>query len=94
MVSPLTVPVASAAAAVHTGEFTSVSSCTPAVPLALGRVVVGQQGRCTYHGLVSFNVGTLPLGVRIVAASLHLARLVRLRWWRLDIARFRLRRQL
>lgn len=65
-------PVLTADAADQTGEFGTVSSCAPSLHAAASDVVVGTQGVCRYHGLVSFRLPPLGAATTIQAATLEL----------------------
>jgi len=60
-VFPVTVdlPVATTLSLHYSGMFGTVSSCSPATPATLSRVLVGVQGACTYRGQAYFDTRSL-----------------------------------
>lgn len=68
----LDVPIATVYSAVHTGWLGTVNSCAPAAQAAQTDVIVGVEGACTYHGLLSFDVSSLLRDTPILRAVLYL----------------------
>ena len=68
-------PITTAASALYSRRFASVSSCAPGLPGPLARVVVGVQGSCTYRGQLAFDTrslaATYPV-TQIQSATLNL----------------------
>lgn len=64
-------PIATAYGAAHSQVLGTVDSCAAASPAAPA-VVVGVEGACSYHGLMRFDLASLPPGSNIVSATLRL----------------------
>jgi hypothetical protein len=65
------VPIVTGSAGADTTWASTVTSCASDLP-ASQTVVVGQEGSCSYHGLLYFDVSSLPWNATIASATLHL----------------------
>ncbi len=65
-------PIATGYAEVNTGWAGTLNSCAATAPASEGEIAVGVSASCTYHGLLSFDVSTLPYNTPILSAILSL----------------------
>jgi hypothetical protein len=68
----ITIPVATALSAAHTGIATTVNSCASANPPTPTDIVVGVVGSCTDQGKLYFALPHVPGGSTVVSATLGL----------------------